>query len=259
MLRNLRNYLIRLPHVKRLKVAALNNHDLADAEEFFQRNPLPRLADLETLELFDTRLGVMDAILSCCCVPTKIQRLSVDTFRVKDDSELLESFCNFCNLTVLKATCEFEAFQKFSLSPKQKLPPLTKIELDHWGFYCVNAEDLFPTLESFGSTLTHFKMTSSMLIVEYPAAIRINLPRLQRFEVRTYEGIIDPFLQIPNLTHLKFHPSNETKADSLIDFFGFEERMYESNIWELMSKLKTIIVGEKTYERHIFDQMQNEN
>ncbi|CAL8129063.1 unnamed protein product [Orchesella dallaii] len=254
-----RNYLVNLPHLKRLKIVGNYEASLMDVREFLETNSVPQLADLETLELHGISSPLINAILNSCPVPSNIKRLCFN-FNAGDLDDDPPDLCNmlekFTNLEALELTnlCTGD-YERFS--HLRSLEKLTHLNLGFWKDG-IHAKPFFDCLAPFGMTLTHLKMKSGFDISN-SVRTTINLPHLERLDMALCEGNLDPLLQLKSsLTFLRIDKCIQRKKDkkyeSAIDVYGFEKRMYESNIWKVMPTLQTIIIRKKLkYDRQTYE------
>ncbi|CAL8129062.1 unnamed protein product [Orchesella dallaii] len=255
-----RNYLMNLPHLKRLKFLGPSRARLDEVREFLGTNSLPQLADLETLELCGISPFWMDAVLNFCTVPSKIKRLCFDLVagdygaNAPNLHDMLQKFTNLEALELTNLTEDYERFGHL-----RSLGKLTHLSLGFCEGEIREAKPFFEVLEPFGRTLTHLKIKCG-LAISNSVRTPINLPHLERLHIAEYKGNLDPLLQLTSLTFLRIDKciqrTQDKKIKSAIDVYGFEKRMYQSNIWKVMPTLQTIIIR-KRYDRQTYEKLGN--
>ncbi|ODM97020.1 Lysine-specific demethylase 2B [Orchesella cincta] len=103
---------------------------------------------------------------------------------------------------------------------------------------------VFKALERFGKTLNevYIDLKLSTGFFRSFKTFKPNLPALEKLSI-CLNGPLDPLLHFKSLKHLEilFYVSRSW-AYSRIKVSGLENRMYESNIWELMPALETLII-----------------
>ncbi|ODM91024.1 hypothetical protein Ocin01_15659 [Orchesella cincta] len=241
MIGNVSRCLLYLPNLKKLHLSGIRNADGSNSiRDYFRMNTLPQLANLETLEVKETDGTFLDVILSSCCLPSKIKRLFLlSTYSMG----YFEDVFNFVNLEVLEVDLYIQNLQQ--MADQELVPPLSKLYLKFLNKQ-VSAVHLFNALEPFSDSLTQFKMKEpSKLVVPHAVDLeRIKLPKLERLYIFKLKGSVDFVLQLTSLTHLEIVKSKieqEHLDGCLVKFYGHEKRMYESNIWELLPSLQTLL------------------
>ncbi|CAL8133157.1 unnamed protein product [Orchesella dallaii] len=261
-----RNCLVSCPNVMELIIEDSSGGGWDDEiEEYVRLISLPQLKSLESLEIYGVEYDFADLILDYCCVPANIKRIYLDEHRIPQ-----AVYC-FSNLEILEVQQEELLYEDLILNFErfkvlEKIPPLKILEVEFSSELeedeVPNLLDILTVVESFGNTLTGLNVRSSLSPVAFEeiSGIRINLPKLQRLELQDYQGSLDLLVGLKSLTYLIIHNVDSTQSDpvGLAPFSGFEERIYESNIWKMVPSLKIIRIGQKTYRRQIYDQMWGE-
>ncbi|ODM88247.1 hypothetical protein Ocin01_18435 [Orchesella cincta] len=229
---------LNLPHVKLLYIEGQTGLPQTQIRNYFHTNPLTQLDDLETMRFNQLDPSLLNTVLHSCCVPAKIRRFWTESCQ-HGRLSLFETVSHFPNL---------EISRDFATDLRTSLPPLRNLELGFFTYNTLNLEQLFTALETFRETLVHFRVNSWAAPPLIRTDWRINLPNLKRLCFLKYLGQLQPLRQLTALQELTIiHPS------------GFEhmDQMYQSNIWELVPSLQTLIVREKKFERVIFEQQRS--
>lgn len=104
--------------------------------------------------------------------------------------------------------------------------------------------EMFRFLENnWGNTLTDVHFSVGVLDSE-DLNLQLNLPNVKHLTLASTGSMLDFMLPMKNMEHLEIRRVHESSEGSQIiqriQFFGFRDKMQESNIWEFFPKLKTI-------------------
>ncbi|ODM90734.1 hypothetical protein Ocin01_15950 [Orchesella cincta] len=251
----LRNILPNLPKLKRLAICGGSGQ----IQNPYRGIKLPLLPKLEVVNARYADWDLISAILNAC-VPSNVKRLSFENTQLGGRVELPEPVYGFSNLEFLKAPISVRDLQRLGTSTP--VPPLKEVDCQFENSR-VSFEEVFTALGSFSTSLIH--VAASMLAANGEVGTRISLPNLRKLHIRFYQGTFEPILQLKGLTHLKITSCRRLRREDMareppinvgedsVQFYGFERKMYESNIWRLMSSLQTLRIGNDQYERHILN------
>ncbi|CAL8133159.1 unnamed protein product [Orchesella dallaii] len=246
-----RNCLLNIPNLRHITLYHIGEEWGDEMEEYFRLNPFPRLQNLEVVNIYNVDFDLAETFLNHCCVPANIKRVWIWAWRIP------RTVYTFFNLEILQARSDdlmIEDLEKFRNLPR--VPPLSVLRVHA---NCdLNALRVFTALEAFADTLTEFTVMSPLVnnAAEEIAGIQINLPKLESIRFGEYQGSLDLLLQLTSLKDLKIRNATMEREEwdgNGVQFYGFEERLKESNIWYLIPSLQTITVGhgenEVIYER----------
>ncbi|CAL8148766.1 unnamed protein product [Orchesella dallaii] len=246
-----RNCLLNIPNLRHITLDHSGTERGDEMEEYLRLNPFPRLQKLEVVDIHDVDFDLAEAFLNHCCVPANIKRVWIWVWRIP------RTVYTFFNLEILQARSDdlmiedLEGFRNLS-----RVPPLRVLRVH--ANSDLNALRVFTALEAFVDTITEFTVMSPLVnnAADAIAGIQINLPKLESICFADYQGSLDLLLQLTSLKDLEIRTATMEREEwdgNVVQFYGFEERLKESNIWDLIPSLQTIAVGhgenEFTYER----------
>ncbi|CAL8117517.1 unnamed protein product [Orchesella dallaii] len=126
------SFLTELCNLKKLTVRGSYLARTEHVQGFYSWNQLPRLEQLETVELCMVDVESANAILGFCCVPTKIKRLSIEN---RHDGLNFRTIRTFVNLEILKI-CVLYGNLSILRSLEQSLPirelHIKYVSLEQW-------------------------------------------------------------------------------------------------------------------------------
>ncbi|ODM89011.1 hypothetical protein Ocin01_17673 [Orchesella cincta] len=201
----LRGCLLRLPNIKQLHTCSENKTPLLEEEisEYYRRNPLPRLEDLETVELQYMSLATINEVLNSCCVPTNIKRLSYRHIGLdyQERLTLCDAVYGFTNLEVLSTSillCHLERLARL-----EQRPPLREVDLRFRE--APYLQEVLSLLEAFAGTLIQFKASSTMRVrmnEENERGIQLQTAKLEETSLCGVLGTPELLFQFESVTHL---------------------------------------------------------
>ncbi|ODM89171.1 hypothetical protein Ocin01_17510 [Orchesella cincta] len=224
-----RELIVNLPNLKRLSLRGFILTNSYEIKTYFGQNPLPLLRNLEM----------------------------VDNDCISDNLEVLDTHLDIWDLEIL--------------ANPEGAPPLKEVNLQF--LETPSISELFTKLLPFRDTLVNVATPHVRVLelLDKEEGCKIDLPNLRRLSIEFYQGDVDPLMQLSgSLTHLTINRAssyeNNTTVHSLdgsvkrtpkdsVDFYGFEEDMYRSNIWELCPSLISIKLG---YNHHDFKRSEYE-
>ncbi|CAL8129424.1 unnamed protein product [Orchesella dallaii] len=243
--------LLHLPNLKSLRVNdACNGIPLHQTRAFYQRNPLPQLPQLETIDITGPPQVFWSSVLESVCVPAVVKRLRLFACgEFRKDAPIPEAVYNFHNLEAIDAQISIEELERFG-NVLGGTPPLTAVAFDFRNGKQEQEQDfvrVFKSLEVFGGSLTHVKIEAKFSHYSVQHALEIgfaiNLPKLEKLELHGFTGPLDPLCQLGTLECLRISCSwrqLEEWQGSTVDFYGFEWRMEDSNVWEKIPSIQKI-------------------
>ncbi|CAL8122070.1 unnamed protein product [Orchesella dallaii] len=255
----LRNILLQVPNLQVLKILmfeAVADDDLINS--FQGQYPFPPLEQLESLVMYDVNEHVMHTVLRYCCVAAKLKRLALPSYNNYNDggSSFPKVITSFLNLETLVGDFTLEDLE--ILSTAEQKPPLKHLLMGMDG----NIEDVeYFKLEAFSDTLVYFDLQCKIIVPRRLLGV-FNLPNLKTLIFRRYEGSLDPFLNFKSLDHLEIDEYEPIELDSgwyVVDIHKMEEKIYKSNIWNLIPSLNTFDFGVEMYERKVFEKVLENN
>ncbi|CAL8129356.1 unnamed protein product [Orchesella dallaii] len=238
-----RRWLFHVPNLKKLVVAGHNNCPFLDEEQmFYRQNTLPQLPYLELVSIYKMSHAIWNGVLESSCVPLKVKRLLLDPPTRMERLRTPEA-AHFPNLEAFEVRLSGEYLERFlNVLEGTLIPPVVTAAFH----YCEDYQDfgrVFRGLEVFAGSLAFLKlclrfteMSSRNAIV---SGFAINLPQLKRLDLLHFNGPLDPFCQLPSLKYLTVEWFQLREwVGSKVDIYGFEGRMEESNIWDMISSLQ---------------------
>ncbi|CAL8070641.1 unnamed protein product [Orchesella dallaii] len=244
-----RNCLLSLPNLQCLTLYSLETGLEVEVQEDLRLNPLPRLQNLEAVEIHDVEDCIAEAFLNSCLVPASVKVVCINPPRVPP---VVYSFYNLESLTVRSCFFKIEDLERFRNLPQ--VPPLRVLSVRFWS--AMSALQVFTALEPFADTLTEVFIISRRNPVYGINGQRVNLPKLEKLYLDSYRGSFDLFMGLTSLKKLvidKAYIRRRKRTNEVAQICEFERRLNESNIWERLPALEVIVVGNgnnmKVYER----------
>ncbi|CAL8133111.1 unnamed protein product [Orchesella dallaii] len=244
-----RNCLSNLPNLQRLMLYSLVIGLEVEVEEYLRLNPLPRLQNLQNVEICNVEGCIAEAFLNSCLVPASVKAVWINPPRVPP---VVYSFLNLESLIIRSSVFMMEDLERFRNLPQ--VPPLRALTLNFPSD--MNALQVFTALEPFSDTLTCLNIMSRLNPVDGINGLRINLPKLGEVTLHSYRGSFDLFVPLTSLKILSiYYPyiRRRRRKRLVAQIREFERRLNESNIWERMPALQEIRAGVfgnmKLYER----------
>ncbi|CAL8122096.1 unnamed protein product [Orchesella dallaii] len=239
----LRTSLSHLPNLKRLNISGLDKLFLLDeARDFYRNNPLPRLPHMEMVYMDYTCNAVKNWVLETSALPATLKRISIQPHPREVEFSSGPIF-NFPNLEALDVVLSIEDLERFG-TLMGSTPPLKAIRLK----FVQNLQDfqrVFRSLEVFAESLKIVSIdenySRNSLRDAIATGFSINLPKLERLELVRFDGPLDPLCRLESLKYLGVKLSRLQEWEgSTVNFYGFENRMEESNVWEKISSLQKL-------------------
>ncbi|CAL8148759.1 unnamed protein product [Orchesella dallaii] len=247
-----RNSMLSLRNLRYISLSNLETGLEDEIEEYFGLNPLPRLQNLEVVQIHNMDFNLAETVLNHCCIPANIKEVWIWAWRIPPT---VYTFFNLEILEVRSHVSLIEDLERFRNLPQ--VPPLKVLRIQDLTRQ-INAIQVFTAFEAFSDTITELTVMTPLVnnAANAIAGIQISLPKLERIYFTVYQGSLDLLLQLTSLKDLIIRRATMEREEwdgNLVQFYGFEERLKESNIWDLIPSLQTITVGcgynELFYER----------
>ncbi|CAL8122072.1 unnamed protein product [Orchesella dallaii] len=238
-----RHWLLHIPNLKKLVVVEDNCHNSL-SDEFFRQNTLPQLPHLETVWIDSTSHAIWNGVLEAC-VPSNVKRLYLLSSLGAMKHLRIPEIAYFPNLEAFEVRLSGKYLERFLNNLDAAPIPLVRTAtVDCWE-YELDFGRMFRSLEAFAGSLTDLTVwayfTEDSLRDAIETEIDIHLPKLERLKLMYYYGPLDPFCKLPALKFLSIlYDGFQQWEESSVDFCGFEGRMEESNIWEMIPSLQEL-------------------
>ncbi len=248
----IREWLDCMPNLKSLRVTCLQQFIVEPRD--FRFKPLPALAKLDHLEVFNVDVNLLNAMF------TKYNE--VPYVSIRDSKSVIEwsptLLNNLKGLYVDGCIQHCSDLLELTWNRSQIKDLLVYSRADAM----LNKVDfckLFQTVEKYKS------VNNLTLLFEYQVNallgindLQLRLPKLRRLEIFSNEYIpIDFIQQLSNLEYLDItlqlpdleeavdlqNDSHATSSNESIQFLGFESQMHKSNIWKLLGRLLILKVN----------------
>ncbi|CAL8111697.1 unnamed protein product [Orchesella dallaii] len=234
----LRDCLILLPNLKKLFLDADLGAQLFDTEGLYQRisnyytlNPMTKLNQMEVLSFTDNLPTPLH---------TEILRCSSKTLKKLDFCNYIyDGFVHLPNLEEANVMIEkLEDFEKIGLFPSSMKKISIKAAYNNQKPFSFEA--VFKKLERFRKSLKELSMEVKLHTLKN--RFKPNLRGLEKLTI----SVKGPLYFLPSLKGLKYlkifnYKPRQWKRNR-VEICGFENRMQESNIWNLMPSLDTVVL-----------------
>ncbi|CAL8130176.1 unnamed protein product [Orchesella dallaii] len=261
-------YLSHLSNVKILFIqsrAEFENDEVnADAvnqqfEEATRRKPIVTLEHLETLKIDGLPPRIVKEILVKNCHIKKLDlgdQPSLFTGHLRNClwSTELREIKEFKGSTLWAKVLTNDAIPERICWPLEKLNLSIQFNQDIERGE-VRLETLFKLVSKFGETLRHLELNLWCLEGEEGSGLELQLPHLETIEIKADRFCfksVDFLRSLSSLKKLDFSVKayslveNASDFNGAIEFNGYFDKMYESNIWDVLCNLEEVIIRENT-------------